>query len=135
MKGVRFVFIDDSTYEILPEQLEFYRSEAAKGEPVALMMHIALWFRGGGVANFGCAHPDWGAKTDPHWKIERRERWPQGHSATTFAFRRAVAETPNLLGVFCGHSHRYQHGQDGNLLQFITPSGAAGLRLLCSVNL
>ena len=72
VKGIRFVFIDNSLYEILPEQLAFWKQEAAKDEPVALMMHIPLYMPGYGPREAGCAHPEWGAKVDPHWKIERR---------------------------------------------------------------
>ena len=33
VKGIRFVFIDNSLYEILPEQLAFWKQEAAKVDP------------------------------------------------------------------------------------------------------
>ena len=62
VKGIRFVFIDNSLYEILPEQLAFWKQEAAKGEPVALMMHIPLYMPGYGPREAGCAHPEWGAR-------------------------------------------------------------------------
>jgi len=65
VNGIRFVFIDNSLYEILPEQLAFWKQEAAKGEPVALMMHIPLYMPGYGPREAGCAHPEWGAKVVP----------------------------------------------------------------------
>jgi hypothetical protein len=106
VKGVRFVFIDNSLFEILPEQLDFWRKESAKGEPVALMMHCPLYMPGYGPREACCGHPGWCAAADELWEIERRPRWPEkGHTQTTFAFRDAVFATPNLLGVFVGHNH------------------------------
>ena len=127
VKGVRFVFIDNSLYEILPEQLAFWKQEAAKGEPTALMMHIPLYMPGYGPREAGCAHPEWGAKVDPHWQIERRPQWPAaGHTQTTFAFREAVFSTPNLLGVFVGHVHRHFFAFDRGHVQCAVAANADG---------
>lgn len=104
VKGVRFVAIDNSAYLIRREQLEFWKDEAAKGDPVVLLMHIPLFAEGWGVLTCGC--PDWNAANDPYWKIERRERWrEEGATPETFAFRESVLATPNLVGVFTGHFH------------------------------
>ena len=127
VNGIRFVFIDNSLYEILPEQLAFWKQEAAKGEPVALMMHIPLYMPGYGPREAGCAHPEWGAKVDPHWKIERRPQWPEaGHTQTTFAFREAVFSTPNLLGVFVGHVHRHFFAFDRGHVQCAVAANVDG---------
>lgn len=134
VKGVRFVFIDNSTYEILPEQLEFWKTEAAKGEPVALCMHIPLYMPGYGPREAGCGHPEWGAKVDPHWQIERRPQWPERHSETTMAFREAVISAPNLLGVFAGHVHREMFAFDRGKIQCVTPSNYDGSYLDVKVN-
>ena len=135
VKGIRFVFIDNSLYEILPEQLAFWKQEAAKGEPVALMMHIPLYMPGYGPREAGCAHPEWGAKVDPHWKIERRPQWPEaGHTQTTFAFREAVFSTPNLLGVFVGHDHCHMFAFDRGHVQCVTAANADGSFLDVRVN-
>ena len=135
VNGIRFVFIDNSLYEILPSQLDFWKSEAAKGEPVALMMHIPLYMPGYGPREAGCAHPQWGAKVDPHWKIERRPQWPEaGHTQTTFAFRKAVFDTPNLLGVFVGHEHRHMFAFDNGHVQCVTAANADGSFLDVTVN-
>ena len=135
VKGIRFVFIDNSLYEILPEQLAFWKQEAAKGAPVALMMHIPLYMPGYGPREAGCAHPEWGAKVDPHWKIERRPQWPEaGHTQTTFAFREAVFSTPNLLGVFVGHVHRHFFAFDRGHVQCATAANADGSFLDVRVN-
>lgn len=111
VKGVRFVAIDDSTNTILPEQLAYWRREVATGEPLVLLMHIPLYIPGYTVGEGPVGHPDWGAKSDPYYRIERRPRWPEeGPDATTRAFRDEVFAAPNLLGVFTGHTHRLQVG-------------------------
>ena len=105
VKGVKLLLVDDSTYEILPNQLDFVRRELAQGLPTALFMHIPLFAPGRSVG-YGVGHPKWGAATDGGWQIERRERWPEaGHTETTYAFRRDVLAAPNLVGVFSGHVH------------------------------
>ena len=105
VKGVRFVAIDDSTQEILPEQLDYWRKEVATGEPIVLLMHIPLYVPGYTVAEAAVGHPEWGANTDPYYRIERRPQWPAEPSETTRAFRCEVFAAPNLLGVFTGHEH------------------------------
>jgi hypothetical protein len=119
VKGVRMVMIDNSVYHVLPEQLEFWKREAAKGDPVALFMHIPLWLEGWGVTT--CGDPTWGAATDPYWEIERRERWAERLMPSTYEFREAVMNTPNLVGVFTGHRHKLMVGQTDGALFFSVP--------------
>lgn len=106
VKGVRFVAIDNSIYHITEAQLAFWRSEAAKGDPTVLLMHIPLWTEGLDTI-FTCGNPKWGAATDPYWQIERRERWAERQCDATFAFRDEVLSTPNLVAVLTGHEHRH----------------------------
>ncbi len=104
-RGVKLLLVDDSTYEILPEQLEFCRRELAQGAPTLLFAHIPLYAPGRSVG-FGCGHPNWNASTDGNFEIERRPRWPEsGCSETTFAFRREILAAPNVIGGFFGHIH------------------------------
>ncbi|MBL9127595.1 MAG: metallophosphoesterase, partial [Verrucomicrobiales bacterium] len=104
--GVRLVLLDNSTYEIHPEQLEFFRAQARFGLPIVLCVHIPLYVPGRPVG-FGCGHPEWGAKTDRGFELERRPPWREtGHTACTMEFHRTVFSTPNLLGIFAGHIHR-----------------------------
>lgn len=109
VKGVRFVAIDDSTNEILPGQLEYWRKEVATGRPLVLLMHIPLYVPGYTVADGPVGHPEWGATTDPYYLIERRPQWPaEGHTAVTRAFRDEVFAAPNLIAVCTGHVHVLQ---------------------------
>ncbi len=129
INGVRFVTIDDSTYEILPEQLAFFRDQVASGLPLVLLMHIPLYAPGRSVG-FGCGHPAWNAENDRNWKIERRPQWPQkGHTATTLAFHREVFSAPNLLGVIAGHIHHPSLDCVQGLPQFVVESNATGAYL------
>ena len=124
VKGVRMVMIDNSAYHVTPEQLAFWKQEAAKGDPIALFMHIPLWLDGWSITT--CGHPEWGAATDPYWEIERRERWAERLMPSTYAFREAVIDTPNLVGVFTGHKHKLMVGQSGRALFFSTPMNREG---------
>ncbi|MDD2597899.1 MAG: metallophosphoesterase [Kiritimatiellae bacterium] len=126
VKGIRFVVIDNSTNEILPEQLDFWRAQVAGGTPMVLLMHIPLYAPGRGI-NFGCGHPQWGAQSDKNWEIERRLKWPEsGHTVTTLAFCHEVFAAPNLLGVFAGHTHKQSLDCVNGVPQFVTEANATG---------
>lgn len=130
VNGIRFVVIDNSTYEILPEQLRFYRDQARHKEPMVLMVHIPLYAPGRSVG-FGCGHPEWGAKSDRNSELERRPRWPvEGHTRTTMAFHREVFSTPHLLGIFAGHIHKPSLDVYRGIPQFVTDANAMGAYLM-----
>ena len=127
VKGVRFVAIDNSIYHVSESQLAFWKAEAAKGDPMVLFMHIPLWLDGWGRAGlFTCGNPGWGAATDPYWEIERREKWAERQSPSTFAFRDAVLSTPNLVAVMTGHIHTLLAGCERGKYMFTTPTNRKG---------
>jgi predicted phosphodiesterase len=106
VKGVRFLAIDNSTYQINDEQLVFFKEQVASGIPLVLLVHIPMYAPGKKIS-FGCGNPNWGAATDPGFNIERRPQWPEsGHTQTTLNFHKEVFNAPNLLGIFAGHIHR-----------------------------
>jgi len=106
VKGVRFLAIDNSTYQINKEQLTFFKEQVASGVPLVLCVHIPMYAPGKNIS-FGCGNPNWGAATDTNFKLERRPKWPEsGHTQTTFNFHREVFKASNLLGIFTGHIHR-----------------------------
>ncbi|QDT02179.1 Calcineurin-like phosphoesterase superfamily domain protein [Rubripirellula lacrimiformis] len=126
LHGVRFVAIDNSHYEILPEQLEFFRTQVSRGQPMVLLVHIPLYAAGRSMG-FGCGNPEWSAATDRNFKIERRPRWPEsGHTQTTLDFHREVFEAANLMGVFAGHIHRQSVDVVNGIPQFVTNANAVG---------
>ncbi|KLU04782.1 hypothetical protein RISK_003050 [Rhodopirellula islandica] len=126
--GIRFLAIDNSNYEVLPEQLEFFREQLRSGMPLVLLVHIPLYIPGRPMG-FGCGHPEWGAETDRNFKIERRPKWPaSGHTQATFDFHREVfqSDSNQLLGVFAGHTHRQSVDVVNGIPQFVTNANATG---------
>ena len=123
---IRFLAIDNSHYQILPEQLDFFRTQVKTQKPLVLTLHIPL-FAPGRSMGFGCGNPGWGAKADRNYQLERRPRWPEtGHSQTTMDFHREVFGAPNLLGVFAGHIHRSSADVINGIPQFVTDDNASG---------
>ena len=106
LNGVRLLFIDSSNYEIEPQQLKFIRHEVRCGEPFILFQHIPMYAPSRPVG-YGIGHPDWGARVDGGYKIERREPWPQSHTQTDYDYYSAIVNAPNLLATFAGHVHNY----------------------------
>lgn len=123
---VRFLAIDNSHYQILPQQLKFFRAQVKTGKPLVLTVHIPL-FAPGRPTGFGCGHPEWGAKTDRNFELERRPQWPAtGHTQVTLDFHREVFGAPNLLGVFAGHTHRNSVDVLNGIPLFVTDDNASG---------
>ena len=106
IKGIRFLAIDNSTYEINDEQLIFLSEQVASGLPLVLLVHIPMYAPGKKIS-FGCGNPFWGATTDRNSELERRPKWPEnGHTKTTFEFCKKVFDSSNVMGIFTGHIHR-----------------------------
>ena len=107
IKGVRLLFVDSSTYDILPEQLEFMQREVKDGKPFIMMQHIPM-YAPSRPFGYGIGHPDWGAGTDNGYELERREKWPEeGHQPIDYEFYDLVTTAPNLLATFAGHVHTF----------------------------
>lgn len=124
--GIRFVCIDNSTYEILPEQLEFFKEEVNTGIPLVLLVHIPLYMPGRNIL-YGCANPDWGEKTDKNYHVERREKWPkEGHTQTTFDFYNEVFKATNILSILAGHTHRNALDVKEGIPQIVSGHNATG---------
>ena len=106
IKGIRFLAIDNSTYEINDEQLIFFSEQVASGLPLVLLIHIPMYAPGKKIS-FGCGNPFWGASTDLNFELERRPKWPEnGHTKTTFEFYKKVFNSSNVMGIFAGHIHQ-----------------------------
>ncbi len=129
LNGLRFVCIDNSTYEILPEQLAFFREQIQSDIPLILLMHIPLYMPGRSMG-FGCAHPNWGDSADRNFRIERREKWRKGgHTKVTMDFHEAVFNAPNLLTVLAGHTHRHTVDVKNGIPQIVSAHNATGYYL------
>ena len=126
VKGIRFLAIDNSTYEINEKQLEFFKQQANMGLPLVLMVHIPMYAPGKNIS-FGCGNPNWRASSDRNYKLERRPKWPeQGHTQTTFDFYDLVFNTPNLLGIFTGHIHKSSIEITNGIPQIVSDDNASG---------
>ena len=124
--GVKLLCLDNSTYHILPEQLEDFKQEVSEGLPTIIFAHIPLYFKGRDIW-FGCGNPNWNASNDPAWKIERRQRWSEsGLSKSTFELYDLFMDTPNILGIFVGHIHKFSSDMANGKFQFVAPTGMKG---------
>lgn len=129
VKGVRFLAIDNSTYQINAEQLAFFKAQVASGAPLVLLVHIPMYAPGKKIS-FGCGNPNWGAATDVNFEIERRPKWLEsGHTQTTLDFHREVFNATNLLGIFAGHIHRNSIEIIKGKPQIVTDDNASGAYL------
>ncbi|HPE78277.1 MAG TPA: metallophosphoesterase [Draconibacterium sp.] len=126
INGIRMVLIDNSTYEIEREQLDFFRQQIKSGLPLVLFMHIPLYMPGRSMG-YGCANPQWGEQTDKNFEIEQREKWRKGgHTPTTFSFYEEVFNAQNLLAIFAGHTHRAALDVKNNIPQVVSGHNATG---------
>ena len=126
IKGIRFLAIDNSTYQINEEQLAFFIEQVASGMPLVLLVHIPMYAPGKKIL-FGCGNPNWGAATDRNFELERRPKWPEsGHTQTTLNFHKKVFTAPNLLGIFAGHVHRTSIEMIKGKPQIVADDNASG---------
>lgn len=129
VKGIDVLAIDNSTFEISPEQLEFFRKYARSGNPFVLFMHIPLYVPGRSLG-YGCGNPSWGGESDKSFELEGRRRWPEsGHTKITMDFCSEVFSAPNLLGVFAGHVHQQSIDVVRGTPQFCAKANATGAYL------
>lgn len=126
INGINILAIDNSTYEILPEQLEFFRNHSKGDAPIVLMMHIPMYAPGRPLV-YGCGNPSWGAESDRSYELEGRVRWPEGgHTKVTMDFYDEVFSSDKLLGIFTGHAHRQSVDIVKGKPQFVTDANATG---------
>ena len=76
---------------------------------------------------YGCAHPDWGEKTDEYYTLEGREKWRKGgHTKTTFEFYNQVFRAANLLTILAGHTHQSALDVRSGITQVVSGHNATG---------
>jgi hypothetical protein len=108
IKNVNFVCIDNSTYQVNEEQVNFFREQARKDIPIILCMHIPIYQPQASllpsVVTMG--DPRWGAKSDKNYQTEKREPWLEsGNLRATCEFLIEILSCRNLLAVLAGHIH------------------------------
>ncbi|WP_436415945.1 metallophosphoesterase family protein [Petrimonas sp.] len=125
INGINIVTIDNSTYQVNEEQVNFYKEQQRKKEPIALFLHIPIYMPTIGSSSFG--DPTWGASIDYNYQIERRERWPEsGNAPSTYRFINEVMKTKKLTGIFAGHLHQATTISYKDKYQFIAGAGIYG---------
>lgn len=129
-KDVNFVSIDNSTYQISAEQVEFFREQARKNYPIILCMHIPIYqpiaLSRNSVSTIG--DPRWGSEYDKNYITEKRERWPEsGNLNSTYQFLIELLSCRKLLAVFAGHVHTaIQSRFSVSAYQYITKASLSG---------
>ena len=122
--SIQFLLVDNSTYQINAQQLEFVKTHLANGSPTVLLTHIPLSLP-------TLRHPTierWKAPIligDPDWAIESRDRWGTGDDLpSTLDFVHTLAGAVNLVAVFCGHIH-FPHTDsiNPNAVQYVGAPG------------
>lgn len=124
IKGIKILMVDNSIYDLLPEQLAFLERHEKEKVPYIVMMHIPMFVPGKG---YGVGDPAWGASKDKGYEVERRERWREsGHLKSTFDFYNRLISSEHLLGIFAGHTHNRYLDVINGLPQFVTAANATG---------
>jgi 3',5'-cyclic AMP phosphodiesterase CpdA len=108
--GVNFVTVDNSTNTIQERQLDFYRQQIAKPYPIVLFVHIPLRMPGTGRR-----------------KNDDEDTFPaKVKDAASVRFLELVMQTPQLAGIFAGHTHENRVTVSGGKIQYVTSQGADG---------
>ena len=103
VNGINMVTIDNSTCQITEEQLEFYKQQKKRPEPIVIFAHIPFYMPSMRIC---CGHPEWSAKVDSGYELERREQWSKlGNNNSTNELIRQIMTTDRLAGIFTGHWH------------------------------
>lgn len=126
---LNFVAIDNSTYQVSPEQLAYFEKELARGLPTVLLVHIPLWVATGDEKHVSaCGDPRWSWDTDRNFEIERRTRWPKsGNLKSTVEFVARVKTADKLVAVLAGHIHRNAEVRlSASAVQYVTRAACDG---------
>lgn len=103
--GVRFVALDNSTYQVDAEQVAFLRKQLQGRAPVVLLLHVPLSL----PTLRGPVRDLWGAPIlmgDPDWPEAARSAWDVPvDAAATADLLRVIAGAANLVAVLAGHVH------------------------------
>lgn len=130
--GINFVGIDNSTYQINEQQLDFFKGELQKNKPTVLFCHIPIYPGMAGEKVNTCGDPKWGYDSDRNFEVERRLRWSEtGNLPSTQMFVELVKSSPNLIAVLTGHTHRAKVDTlQNNLRQYRTQAAYSGAHRL-----
>ncbi|THF74812.1 metallophosphoesterase family protein [Cohnella fermenti] len=127
--GTLLLALDNSTYQITEEQLEWTLRELERGLPTLLFMHIPLYI----PSLLGDVMSEWKSPimmAAQGWDPECRRQWQvEPDAPSTTAFYRTLMDDPyhNVVGVFCGHIHFAHRDPFGrSACQYVAQAGFAG---------
>lgn len=103
--GLRFIGIDNSNYQINPQQLAFLKHALQEPEPTVLLYHIPIsqpGARSKAVERYNAPL----MMADKAWGAESRLQWGcQADQPSTLEFIELVDHHAHIVGSFCGHLH------------------------------
>ncbi|MBR4170111.1 MAG: metallophosphoesterase [Kiritimatiellae bacterium] len=102
VNGVRFISLDEVHARVTPEQVEQFKAEAKKGQPIVLITHVPFYtdFIFGTNAkywNYGTKFRGW-PDTKGEYKIQKED-------PVTRDFIAYLKSEPLLKGILAGHLH------------------------------
>jgi 3',5'-cyclic AMP phosphodiesterase CpdA len=104
INGINFVGIDNSTYRISDEQVQFMEEQLSGHEPVILISHIP-------------------------YSLNRNASQP----GTTALVDLILANTDKIIAILTGHTHRISYYFTGNLCQYTSLAACQGGSLTVSI--
>ena len=129
--GIRFLTVDDTTYQISEEQLAFTQEALSGGLPTVVVMHVPL-----SIATLRRASIEKRRHTnllaDPDWPLAQRQAVCIGtDTAATREFVRTLTGAENLAAVLAGHLH-FLHADavHPRAVQYVAPPNYAALHRL-----
>lgn len=128
--GVRLITVDNSTYQVSAEQVEFLRAELDSGQPCLLFIHIPIWVKTLASAVLEKWQAPIMMASPSDWTDETREKWRvvEATPSTIACHDLLTSEAASCLaGIFCGHVH-FAHSDVVRLgcQQYVTAPGFEG---------
>ena len=130
INGLQILGVDNSTYQVDREQLEFARASLQSGLPTVLMVHIPL------------TQPGLRPPTIARWRDcilmgepiaeEHRADWAAAPDRPeTAQFIKLMQTAPNLVAILCGHVHFAHEEAFGSGVQLVgAPAFGGGYRIV-----
>jgi predicted MPP superfamily phosphohydrolase len=104
INGINFVGIDNSTYKVNNEQVQFMEEQLSRNEPIILISHIP-------------------------YSLNRNASQP----GTTALVDLISSNTDKIIAIFTGHVHRASFYFTGNLCQYTSPAAFQGAFFIVNV--
>ena len=120
MNGINMITIDNSTYQITEEQLELYKQQKARPEPIVIFAHIPFYMPS--LRTFSCGHPDWDAIVNMNHDLYSA----LNNSNSTKAFIQEIMTTDRLAGIFTGHWHQSRCIVSADKTQYVSSEAFNG---------